>query len=148
MATKQYNKQSFEATVEGVEYEFFAHTTNTRCGFCHTVSTKVGDEWLKDTKVSYLNRTWERFDYETALKRAIEKCPKKHQQALYDIIIEKKEQKEHEEAEAFVKAFEQQYNKLSDTNKQRLKGVEVHTQQQANTVMGLMMLANAMDGTL
>lgn len=89
---KQYDKQTFSATVDGVDYSFYCHTTNTRCGFCHTVSVLAGGSWLQDTKVSYYNRTWERFTYESALKRAIEKCPKKHQQALRDIIIDKKAQ--------------------------------------------------------
>lgn len=142
---KRYDKQTFSANVGGVEYNFYCHTTNTRCGFCHTVCTQVDGSYLRDTKVSYLNRTWESFTYETALKRAIEKCPKVHQQALRDIIIDKKAQDEHEKAEAFVDAFKSEYDKLSDKNKEILKNSpHITSEGQAKSVLGLMKIMNVL----
>lgn len=101
MATKRRNQQRIDAVVNGREYEFVAYTTSTRCGFCHTVQTWCDYRNIAtDTKQSYINRTWERFKYETALSSAIRKCPKEDQQGLRDILIERKAQVEHEKAEA------------------------------------------------
>lgn len=48
------------------------YTTNTRHGFCHTCKV----EGLTDTKISYLNRTWERYRYECVIVQAIKKYNK------------------------------------------------------------------------
>lgn len=140
MATKRYNQQRFAATVNGNEYEFMAWTTSTRCGFCHTVEIWCGYRTIGTrTKCSYYNRTWERFDYETALKSAIKKCPKADQPKLYEIIIERKAQDEHEKAESFVKSFERMHNSLTDENKKRLAETvgEIRTEGDAQAAMML-----------
>lgn len=56
--------------------EFFSctcYSTNTRNGFCHTCH--IGDG-ITDTKISYYNRTWERYQFESVLASAIEKYNK------------------------------------------------------------------------
>ena len=143
---KQYNVQYFTAKVNGKEIEFRCYTTNTRCGFCHTAHYVGWDYSLTDTKASYYNRTWERFDYESVLKRAIDKLPKDVRQQVYDQLIERKAAEEHEKAEAFIKSFESSYNALSTENKERLanSGIEVHTEGQAKAVAGLVGLMNLM----
>lgn len=140
MATKRYNQQRFAATVNGNEYEFMAWTTSTRCGFCHTVEIWCGYRTIGTrTKCSYYNRTWERFDYETALKSAIKKCPKADQPKLYEIIIERKAQDEHERSEKFLKSFEAMHNSLTDENKKRLAETvgEIRTEGDAQAAMML-----------
>ena len=70
---KHYSVETFRvknANNEGFVCE--CYTTNTKCGFCHTCRV----EGLTDTKISYLNRTWERYLYESVLARAIEKYNK------------------------------------------------------------------------
>ena len=143
---KQYNVQYFTAKVNGKEIEFRCYTTNTRCGFCHTAHYVGWDYSLTDTKASYYNRTWERFDYESVLKRAIDKLPTDVRQQVYDQLIERKAAEEHEKAEAFIKSFEASYNALSTENKERLanSGIEVHTEGQAKAVAGLVGLMNLM----
>jgi hypothetical protein len=143
---KQYNVQYFTAKVNGKEIEFRCYTTNTRCGFCHTAHYVGWDYSLTDTKASYYNRTWERFDYESVLKKAIDKLPTDVRQAVYDQLIERKAAEEHEKAEAFIKSFEASYNALSTENKERLanSGIEVHTEGQAKAVAGLVGLMNLM----
>ena len=143
---KQYNVQYFTAIVNGKEIEFRCYTTNTRCGFCHTAHYVGWDYSLTDTKASYYNRTWERFDYESVLKRAIDKLPTDVRQQVYDQLIERKAAEEHEKAEAFIKSFEASYNALSTENKERLanSGNEVHTEGQAKAVAGLVGLMNLM----
>ena len=144
--SKQYNIQYFTAKVNGDEIEFRCYTTYTRNGFCHTAHYCGWKYPMTDSKVSYLNRTWERFDYETVLKRAIDKLPKEIRQAVYDQLIEKKAVEEHEKAEAFVNAFSAVHSKLSPENKERLanSGIEMHSEGDAKAVMGLMGLMTLM----
>lgn len=140
MATKRYNQQRFSATVNGTEYEFMAWTTSTRCGFCHTIETWAGFRRIEpNTKQSYLNRTWERFDYETVLDRAIGKCAKEDQPKLREILIDRKAQDEREKAESFVKSFERMHNSLTDENKKRLAETvgEIRTEDDAQAAMML-----------
>lgn len=78
MATKKMNKQYFVlSSSENKQIVFFCYTTKTRLGFCHTVvslnNSIYGDKIATDTKTSYLNRTWERYDYESTLKKACKK---------------------------------------------------------------------------
>ena len=146
MATKWYNQQNFSASVNGREYSFYCHTTSTRNGFCHTVETLADGSWLRDTKISYINRTWERFDYETALKRAIEKCKSEDREKLNEIIIERKYQEVHEECEKFLSAFKSEYDKLSDKNKEILKNSpQIVSDEQAKGVLGVMKMMNVFD---
>lgn len=138
--TQRYNRQEFKCIVNGREIGFSAWTTRTRRGFCHTAASWTGD--ITDTKVSYINRTWERFDYETALRRAISKYPKAMRGAMTAQLIDRKAADERDRAEALAGSFERLYNGLSDANKKRLADseIEIHNNEQAGAVMGLMAL--------
>jgi hypothetical protein len=144
--TKQRNIQYFTAKVNGREYEFRCYTTWTRNGFCHTAQNRTYD--VSDTKQSYINRTWERFDYETVLKRAIDKLrtivgvADEVVAEIYAQIIEGKAVEEHEKAEAMFKSFEALHSALSDENKERLaeSDIEIRSEDDAKAVMGLMAL--------
>lgn len=77
--TKKYNKQFFTLSEnDGCnQIVFCCYTTKTKLGFCHTVvslkNAIYGNNVTTDTKTSYYNRTWERYDYETTLKKACKK---------------------------------------------------------------------------
>ena len=146
MAVKQYNVQYFTAKVNGKEIEFRCYTTNTRCGFCHTAHYVGWDYSITDSKCSYWNRTWERFDYESVLKKAIDKLPSDVRQQVYDQIIDGKAAEEEQKAEEQVKAFENLYNGLNEENKARLanSGIEMHSGADVKSVMGLMALMSLM----
>ena len=142
MAVKQYDVRYFSAKVNGKEIEFRCYTTDTRCGFCHTAHY-VGWEYnLTDTKASYYNRTWERFEYESVLKRAIDKLPEDVRQQVYDQIIDHKAAEEEKKAEEQFEAFKSLHDSLSPENKERLanSGIEIHSESDAKAVMGLMAL--------
>ena len=146
MAVKQYDVRYFSAKVNGKEIEFRCYTTDTRCGFCHTAHYVGWDYDLTDTKASYYNRTWERFEYESVLKRAIDKLPADIQKEVYAQIIEGKAAEEEKKAEDMVKSFEALHSALSTENKERLanSGIEIHSEEDAHAVMGLMTLMNLM----
>ena len=146
MAVKQYDVRYFSAKVNGKEIEFRCYTTDTRCGFCHTAHYVGWDYDLTDTKASYYNRTWERFEYESVLKRAIDKLPEDVRQQVYDQIIDGKAAEEEQKAEEQFEAFKALHSSLSDENKERLanSGIEIHSEEDAHAVMGLMALMNLM----
>ena len=52
-----------------------AKRQNTRNGFRHIADLYINGEKVGSSTVSYLNRTWERYDFQTVLKRLIEKTP-------------------------------------------------------------------------
>ena len=151
MASRQYNKQTFTADVTGYgTICFHAWTTDTRCGFCHSV-------WCDDlerlsskpatTKISYYNRTWERFDYETCLRQAIDKFPKAMRQELYDQLIERKAKAEHDKAEALVAAFKRMHEGLTDKQKQLLaEQPPMQTEEDMHRTMGIMGAFNLLNG--
>ena len=90
MAVKQYDIRHFSATVNGQEITFRCYTTDTRSGFCHTAICTTWGIDTTPTKQTYYNRTWERFEYETVLIKAIEKLPKDLRKAVHEQIIEGK----------------------------------------------------------
>lgn len=143
---KHYNTKYFTAKVNGEEIEFVCYTTYTRAGFCHTAHLMGWKYDTTDSKQTYYNRTWERFDYETVLKRAIGKLPADIQKEVYAQIIEGKAAEEHEKAEAMVKSFEALHSALSPENKERLanSGIEINTESDAKSVMGLMAMMSLM----
>ena len=118
MARKFYGKQTFTATVNGNTYVINCYTQDTNYGFRHVAFLEKGYYETQLAKACYYNRTWESFRYETVLKSAIEKLPKADQEGLYNILINKTAQEEHERCEKEFQAFEALFNKTSDTFKQ------------------------------
>ena len=123
MATKRYNSKTFDFVVNGEHVYFTCDTTNTRNGFCHHVFASGGGKYNEHSRVSYLNRTWESFEYETALLYAVDKFPKSMRGPLR-LEIQAVAQNEHEKVEAFCQAFAANFAALSTEQK---KFVQEHT---------------------
>ena len=123
MKTKRYNSKTFVFTVNGEEVRFYCETTRTRNGFCHHVFANGGGKYYEHSRVSYLNRTWESFQYESALLHAVDKFPKSMREPLR-LEIQAVAQNEHEKAEAFCAAFAANFAALSTEQK---KFVQEHT---------------------
>lgn len=123
MTTKRYNIKTFEFVVNGEHIYFTCDTTNTRMGFCHHVFVSGFGKDYEHSRVSYLNRTWESFQYETALLHAVEKFPKNLRASLR-LEIQAVAKNEHEKAEAFCAAFAANFAALSTEQK---KFVQEHT---------------------
>ena len=137
MATKKYNHERFTATVGGKEIEFHCWTTNNPNGFCHYCYT-----WeYGNSRCIYINRTWERFRYESVLSAAINKFPKAMREELRAQVIERKQKEEHEKAEAFMGNFQRLYNGLNEENKKRMADFPIiQTKGDARMAMGMMAL--------
>ena len=144
MARKKYCRENFTAVVNGVEIRFSAWTTDTYSGFCETVSCDTHD--ITDTKVSWCGRSWQRFDYETALRKAIEKLPKELRKGAYRQLIDKKSAEEEEKAEAMVNRFQKIYNDCSPRQKEMLANSNIHmkSEEDVKSVEALMLLGQLM----
>ena len=153
MAYKLYGREVFRATVDGREFTFTCYSQGTSYGFRHICCEGFSDtevaKYVKDdiiARVSYSNRTWERFKYETVLRKAINNLYESDEvkAKLRAVIIDKTEQEEREKCEQQVKAFETLWNGLSDKNKEHIRnGVGengIQTQEQADVVMGVMQM--------
>ena len=143
---KQRDIQYFTAKVNGEDITFRCHTTWTRNGFCHTAHYTGWDYNITDSKCPYINRTWERFTYESVLIKAIDKLPESVRQKVYDQIIDHKAAEEEQKAEEQFQAFKSLHESLSDENKERLanSGIEMHSEEDMRGVMGLMALMKLM----
>lgn len=64
----------YTTTQKGATFEAFCLTANTRNGFKHEVEIKKNGYTIAHAKICYLNRTWERYTYESAIHRAVENC--------------------------------------------------------------------------
>lgn len=128
MATKIYNRKTFGFTVNGEKIFFYCNTTYTKNGFCHHVYTVGCGKEDEHSRLSYLNRTWESFEYETALLHAVDKFPKSMRVPLR-LEIQAVAKNEHEKAEAFCAAFAANFAALSTEQK---KFVQEHTPEITN----------------
>ena len=128
MATKIYNRKTFEFTVNGEKIYFFCSSTDTKNGFCYHVYTSGGGKDYEHSRVSYYNRTWESFEYEAALLHAVKKFPK-NLRAPLRLEIQAVAKNEHEKAEAFCAAFRANFAALSPEQR---KFVREHTPEITN----------------
>lgn len=135
MATKIYNRTNFDFIVNGEKISFFCNTTNTKNGFCHHVYVIGEGKDYEHTRVSYYNRTWESFQYETALYRAIDKFPKSVREPLR-LEVEAVALDEHKKAERFIQAFAANFAALSNEQKKFVceHTPEITNKDQAKTV--------------
>ena len=61
----------YTTTQKGVKYEVFCYSGDTRNGFKHTVELHKNGYFLASAKICYLNRTWERYTYESTIHKVI-----------------------------------------------------------------------------
>lgn len=64
----------YTTTQQGATFEVFCTYANTRNGFKHEVELQKNGFRIAFAKRCYLNRTWERFEYESAINAAIDKA--------------------------------------------------------------------------
>jgi len=52
------------------------HTNSTKSGFSHIAKLFINGKQVKKVSCQYLNRTWERYQYESVLKKLANKATK------------------------------------------------------------------------
>lgn len=59
-------------TVNGREYEFINSSRNTRSGFAHDTTLFIDGRYTEESSCHYINRTWERYTYQTVMRKCID----------------------------------------------------------------------------
>ena len=144
MGHKRYCLNTFEANVNGERIAFKAWTTDTYSGFCETVHCTT--HGITDTKQSWCGRSWQRFDYESALKRAIKKLPTELQDGAYKQLIDHTHEEEVKKANAMFDSFKAIHDKCSDRQKEMLanSGIQMNSEEDVKRVESLMLLGQLM----
>ncbi len=117
MSVKHYNQKTFTFVVNGQNCSMYCSTTRTRNGFCHHAYFFGLGRDFGHTRVSYYNRTRERYDYETVMRAAVRKLPKDIQPALL-LDLDNIGRRESERCEHLFAAFKQNFEALSNEQKQ------------------------------
>lgn len=128
-STKITNEEYFEIGGENL----IARTFETRNSWGHIVLREKTYDYI--AKAYYYNRTWENYTYQSVLKEACENIGLTKEFKEYD---DKRCHREHEETKAFLKSFEEMYNKTSDTFKEKAKDITLNSMEDAKVVKTLM----------
>lgn len=144
---KIYNKQTFTFLVNGAPVSIYCDTTYTPTGFLHHAYLCGFGRDFEHSRIKYINRTWESFNYECVLKAAAAKLKKADREALM-LEIETYSNNEREKYKKLCAAFERNYKALSTEQKDFLQEHTPHieTKDQARTVaavVGCMSLINS-----
>lgn len=77
-------------TVDGKRFEFVCHSWGTRSGFAHGAEMIDMENYtiMAKAKRFYLNRTWECWDFQSAILDAIEKAKGYREEAIKDRMKE------------------------------------------------------------
>jgi hypothetical protein len=69
------------------EYTVFCEYKKTRSGFKHVATLLRNGQEIDSTKCCYINRTWERFTYQSVLCKLIDKCFKGDEREQFLAVI-------------------------------------------------------------
>ena len=64
--------QYLSTTQKGNKIEAFCYSGNTRNGFKHECEIAVNGRVVAKTKICYLNRTWEQYEYQSVIYKAVD----------------------------------------------------------------------------
>lgn len=135
---KIYNQQTFTFTVNGEPVAIYCNTTQVPTGFLHHAYLCGFGRDFEHSRIKYINRTWESFNYESVLKAAAAKLHKAERTALL-LEIETYSNNEREKYNKLCEAFERNYKALSTEQKDFLHEHTPHleTMDQARAVAGV-----------
>lgn len=135
---KIYNQQTFTFTVNGEPVAIYCNTTHVLTGFLHHAYLCGFGRNFEHSRIKYINRTWESFNYESVLKAAAAKLKKADREALM-LEIETYSNNEREKYKKLCAAFESNFKALSTEQKDFLKEHTPHieTASQARAVAGV-----------
>lgn len=144
MSYKKYDYKNFSCELpNGKTIMFICHTENTRYGFRHLCyNTDSGIT----SKCCYYNRTWERFEYESVLQKAIEQLPSSEQNYVRAVLIDGTAEKIKAECDKFLSAFKAEYDKLSPSMKNALSKTNIQNEKQAKMTLAVMKMSNLING--
>lgn len=132
--SKRYNRKTFTSE----NFYVLCARFDRRCGFADECTVFYnGSEYVEGIQ-KWINRTWESFDYESAMLDAMEKLPNNLQEIFRKEIITAEKEREKRQVEAFLSGFKKNYESLSDESKEILKKTPmIETVEQAEAVAGV-----------
>lgn len=135
---KIFNKQTFTFIVNEQPVAIYCDTTHVPTGFLHHAYLCGFGREFEHSRIKYINRTWESFNYESVLKAAAAKLKKADREALL-LEIETYSNNEREKYKKLCAAFEHNYQALSTEQKDFIKEHTPHiaTVDQARAVAGV-----------
>jgi len=142
---KEYNVTRYTRTIDGVEKTIRCYTTKTRDGWCQHAGMWYGEKYFTG-RSSYINRPWERFEYDTAISNMIGKLPKASRELYHKEFIENYGKEVHEECEKSVERFKAIHDSLSPKAKEFFKENTplIENEEQMKAVEGAMLLASVL----
>lgn len=141
---KIFNKQTFTFIVNESPVAIYCDTKHVSTGFLHHAYLCGFGRNFEHSRIKYINRTWESFNYESVLKAAAAKLKKVDREALL-LEIETYKNNEREKYKKLLAAFEQNYKSLSTEQKDFIKAHTPHieTANQARAVVGCLAVMNS-----
>ena len=146
-----YNEKNFICNLSNGETIILqCYSTNTRNGFTHQCFCLDFPNITK-SRISYFNRTWEAFEYESVLSAYIDKLPANIRDEARDIVINGGAKKAKEAVEAFdakLNAFRNDFAALSDNRKEFIKELypnDINSITEAENVMQTAKIFNVLD---
>lgn len=140
---RAYNHKNFEFVVNGEIVIITAWTTNTRNGFTHQCDSVDLPEVTK-SRICYLNRAWEPFEYETVLKAFAGKLPKAVQASILE-QIDNYSEIERIKAAKSIEAFSRSFEALSDKGKEAVKRIFADGVQDADSAQMVVNMFGALE---
>lgn len=127
---KKYDFTTFNFKgLNGEELEVTCFTYETQYNWGHRCYVFYNNMQLKEEKITYYNRTWECFKYESLLKKVIEKIyPGKKQKIERDFLrkqVHAIADREREEVEKWATNFMKAFNNLSENAKNALADSDI-----------------------
>lgn len=78
--------QIFKTSHNGNEYEFICEWADTRNGFKHECRLFVNNHFETSATCHYYNRTWESYNYQSVMLRAVGILMEHHENFLKDVF--------------------------------------------------------------
>lgn len=126
--SKISNMQQFRfTTLNGEDVLINCWTYSYSRGWGHRAClVYVGDRFINaEKRITYYNRTWETFEYETMLKKMIYTYFNKADQKFLNMQVKAIADNEAAQAEAWAAAFTKKFNALSDSTKEKIKNSDI-----------------------
>jgi hypothetical protein len=140
---KAYDYKNFEFVVNGKIVIITAWSTNTRNGFTHQCGSVDFPEVTK-SRICYLNRAWESFEYESVLKAFARKLPKSIQTPILE-QIDNYSELERIKATQSVEAFSRSFEALSDKGKEVVRRIFADGVQDADSAQMVVNMFGALE---
>lgn len=130
--SKHYSVENFYI---GDDY-IHCYTTWTRNGFCHHAEYIRHFDVLAKKRLSYINRTWERFEYEDCINDLAKKLPRAERIAVEAFVV-KHAKEVAEECDKWLDTFKGLVGKLDDKQRDTLAKTVGHidSEEKAQTAM-------------